>query len=530
MKFTLYCLLLWLCSALLSVATSGEDGKALYFDGKRSNGAILRARVAGGAVLQGELAACVRCHRPSGYGVNESDARTADITAATLFNPLKPRRDYLMRSLYQERHGVLAQMSARTPRSRPAYQNASDILRALREGVDTAGEKLSAVMPRYDIDIEDATALKAFLQTLGNEPSPGVDSETIHFATVVSEVDSERKNTMLTVMRAFIELHNREVAREKARADYSPLYKSELVHARRYWRLHVWTLPEQRQNWPTLLEKLYSEQPVFALLGGHVNGVWKPIHEFCEGARLPCLFPQTNWPVTTAGQYTLYLSQGIPGETQQIADRLDEIDVRNILQITGSDRNAAAAAVLLEKLAQERGFPIKTVSLTEYLNNKEQNQSQIDSAVLWFNASDFSRLSDSGVADKLPDSSFAAGSLLVNGNRSLPEGLPPNLNLTWQYALPGQEPPRLYRLRGWLAARQIHTTEETTALNTYLALDAVRHALVHAVDRYSRDYLIETIEHEIENQLNPGIYPRLSLGPGQRFAAKGARLRVRGRP
>lgn len=28
--------------------------------------------------------------------------------------------------------------------------------------------------------------------------------------------------------------------------------------------------------------------------------------------------------------------------------------------------------------------------------------------------------------------------------------------------------------------------------------------------------------HEIENLLTPGTYPRLSLGPGQRYAAKGA--------
>lgn len=70
----------------------------------------------------------------------------------------------------------------------------------------------------------------------------------------------------------------------------------------------------------------------------------------------------------------------------------------------------------------------------------------------------------------------------------------------------------------------VRTCWETTALNTYLALDAVRHALLHAVDRYSREYLIESIEHEIENQLNPGTFPRLSLGPGQRFAAKGASI------
>ena len=46
-------------------------------------------------------------------------------------------------------------------------------------------------------------------------------------------------------------------------------------------------------------------------------------------------------------------------------------------------------------------------------------------------------------------------------------------------------------------------------------------AISHLVGNYSKEYLIERIEHETENKLNPGIFPSLSLGPGQRFAAKG---------
>ena len=42
------------------------------------------------------------------------------------------------------------------------------------------------------------------------------------------------------------------------------------------------------------------------------------------------------------------------------------------------------------------------------------------------------------------------------------------------------------------------------------------------IDHFSQPYLIESIEHETENALNPGTYVRLSLGPGQRFASKGA--------
>jgi hypothetical protein len=46
-------------------------------------------------------------------------------------------------------------------------------------------------------------------------------------------------------------------------------------------------------------------------------------------------------------------------------------------------------------------------------------------------------------------------------------------------------------------------------------------ALAHMVDRFDRAWLVERVEHEAELIADPGVYPPLSLGPGQRFAAKG---------
>ncbi len=42
-------------------------------------------------------------------------------------------------------------------------------------------------------------------------------------------------------------------------------------------------------------------------------------------------------------------------------------------------------------------------------------------------------------------------------------------------------------------------------------------------DTFSRDYFIERVEHMTEQSLSSSaIYPRLSLGPGQRFASRGS--------
>jgi hypothetical protein len=41
-------------------------------------------------------------------------------------------------------------------------------------------------------------------------------------------------------------------------------------------------------------------------------------------------------------------------------------------------------------------------------------------------------------------------------------------------------------------------------------------------ENFSRDYFIERIEQMAQSALSPSIYPHLSLGPGQRFASRGA--------
>lgn len=60
--------------------------------------------------------------------------------------------------------------------------------------------------------------------------------------------------------------------------------------------------------------------------------------------------------------------------------------------------------------------------------------------------------------------------------------------------------------------------------NTYYALPMAQFGLKRIVDNISRDYLLEYAEREAEDALNPGTYPALTLGPGQRLASKGGFL------
>jgi phage gp37-like protein len=80
---------------------------------------------------------------------------------------------------------------------------------------------------------------------------------------------------------------------------------------------------------------------------------------------------------------------------------------------------------------------------------------------------------------------------------------------------------RSYRVRAWMRSRGVALSHERLQLATHFALSVADFALGHLVDRFSREYFLERVEHEAERALDPGLFPHLALGPGQRVASKG---------
>ena len=78
----------------------------------------------------------------------------------------------------------------------------------------------------------------------------------------------------------------------------------------------------------------------------------------------------------------------------------------------------------------------------------------------------------------------------------------------------------LLRLRAWLKSRGFSLTNERVQADSYLASLLVGSAVKHMRGNFSREYLIERIEHGLDNTVFRSVYPRLSLGPNQRFASK----------
>lgn len=481
-------------------------GRHIYLEGTG-----ISATVAAGAPLPGRLAACVVCHRPSGYGVSEGDARAPAVAAPVLFASLEPRRDRLLRDLYQERYGAIARSEAKTPRSRPAYRK-QDLARAVRDGVDPAGVALSAAMPRYAMSDEQVNALTAYLRTLGAAPDPGWGEESIRFATVVAPgVPERRVQAVLAVMRAYVARLNHEIERERERPGFSPLYKAEYASARRTWEIDVWRLEGPTDTWREQLRARLTAAPVFVVLGGLVPD-WAPVGAFCTAASIPCVFPETDFPgADDPTGTTLYLSGGLPEEVRLIAEDLDRRGVRRVIEFRGESPVASRLSALLH------------AELPELVAARDT--ADAEAAILWLGAGEAERALGSPPLLGFAGPVYASGGMLADERGTLPIHPAREILVAWRYADPGAIAPERLRARAWLRARGVAVPDEERAqLETWLVLELSAHAVVRLVDRPSRAFFIETVEHIAESGLNPGVYPRLSLGPGQRYAAHDARL------
>jgi mono/diheme cytochrome c family protein len=134
-----------------------KRGRHIYQHGESSAGRPITA-LAGGAEMSAGIFACGTCHGADGRGVPEGSVEPSDIRWETL------------------------QKIVMTGRKRPRYDE-ERLARAVREGVDSAGNELSPVMPRFRMSKEDLADLLAYLERLGNEPQPGLASDSITVTT-----------------------------------------------------------------------------------------------------------------------------------------------------------------------------------------------------------------------------------------------------------------------------------------------------------------------------------------------------------
>jgi hypothetical protein len=510
-------------------AGSQQDaGRRLYREGLLPDGTPLRAERPEGFALEGERAACVSCHRPSGMGsVEGSIGRTilvAPVAGPVLFEPARFHGVYLNRL----HHWVPNDQWARVL-TRGAYDEAA-LARSLREGLDPDGRRLLAPMPRYELDDAAVSALAAYLRTLSAQSSPGVEAETLHLATVTTpDAPPGQAEAVLGVLRAWS-----DSARASGQA----------------WFLHAWELSGAPESWRRQLDARYRERPVFAVLSGAGGAEWAPVHRFCEEWRVPCVLPSVDVaPESRDGFYSVYFSPGVLLEARVLARSLarsadGQGSTARIVQID-SDASGRRAG---EALGRELGGVATPLVERRYRltapGSVLAGLSRDDTLILWLRPSEIEQLA--AAAPEGP----AAGRTFLSAFLAPPESvsLPPSwkARATWVSLfddLGVQGRIAKLRLAGWLERSGLPLRDSLRAEgDAYAAsyLFAASLAEIRAQEArrprvpLGREHLLEALETQVgkysdgtelvDPDAHVAFYGRMSLGPGQRTAVRGGVL------
>ncbi|MBE0598913.1 MAG: amino acid ABC transporter substrate-binding protein, partial [Desulfuromonadales bacterium] len=289
-------------------------GERMYRQGVLPSGEPMQAVVQGDIPVDGTMFSCESCHLRSGLGSLEGTAITLPTNARELFRPFTMAAEEVIPDWAQ----IPASMQGGI--RRPAYTDET-LAMALWNGTDPTGREFDPIMPRYLLDPPQMDVLLYYLKHLSAAPSPGVTDTTLHLATVVSsDLPAPDREAMLSVLQGFVATQRGRSRQQDRRAKEAPFFEREMYTNYRQLQLHVWEVSGPPESWEAQLDRHYRQEPVFALIGGMVAGDWAPVHAFCESNRIPCLFPLTDLPVLSPGDwYTLYFSKGYFQEGEGVA-------------------------------------------------------------------------------------------------------------------------------------------------------------------------------------------------------------------
>lgn len=536
------------CALLALVATSvcgvaGQPGggESIYLHGKLPSGAPLEGvRESAGLTVKGTDAACVGCHQRSGLGTYEGynlEVTIPPITGAYLFRSREGRTEQTVLPYVEWMHG-----------NRDPYTDTT-LARAIREGLDSQGRPLSALMPRFALNDADMASLIEYLKQLGSHPAPGVSERELHFATVITpDVDPARRKAMLDVMQDYFAdknlfpIGNSREMRASAKGQSA----KSMFMSHRLWRLHVWDLTGPASTWSAQLDADMTREPVFALVSGLGGSNWAPVHQFCERRQLPCLFANADAPVDDSRDfYSLYFSRGVRLEADLIAHRIADrtqiqrapanerasqrsadgaAAVATVLQVYRRGDSGEAAALALATALKPLGIAVRNQPLAAGspgtgVGPALRTAQKSDALVLWLRPADLADLGEVAVA---PASVYLSGLMGGLEHAPLPTAWRGRARMTYPYELPEKRELRVRYALSWFSIRRIPIVDEPLQVNTYLACGLLAETLSHMADNLVQPFLVEMLQTKAERRLiNTGYYPRLVLALNQHFASKG---------
>jgi cytochrome c553 len=491
-----------------------ELGRRIYMEGILPSGKPLQGKRQKVVSVEGAVAACENCHRPSGMGSLEGNVVAPPINGRFLF--AKPEERLLAI--------VDTRAASNLTRAHAAYTEAS-LAKAVREGVNVGGGNMNPLMPHYDLNKTEIKALMAYLKQLSAQPSPGVSEDSIEFAAIVTpDTDAKQRETMLSMVQSIFAQRN---SSQEARSGQMKMPLDLIPRTPRTWKLSTWELKGEANTWAAQLQGFYRQKPVFAVVAGLSNADWTPVNDFCQQEKIPCMLPSVDVVPDKPGFYNLYFSHGVSLEAEVLAKHLktkSENNPHRLIQIIRDNQAGRVASEALTKALNGSNIQVETRKVTAQDATQWQaafkDVAGKDELMLWLGGDD---LAEAGKAVAKLDvaTAYLSGFLAKENFSAIPKTWA-NVRVVYPYELGENRTKNLNAVQQWMKTWNLAVVNEPQQAEVFFNMLFLTDLVSQMLDNLHRDYMIERAEDMLSVGSNVSPYPHLGLSRGQRYASKGA--------
>ena len=470
-------------------------GKQIYTQGTSSSGKEILAYIGDSSLeVPGATMACANCHASRGQGKPEGGIEPSNITWEALTKP----------------YGV----THASGRKHPAY-TARGLELAITRGLDPAGNKLLAAMPRYQMTKDDLADLVVYLKRLGTDADPGVADNRIVIGTAVPS-----KGPLLDMGQAVKDVLVAAFAEVNAQGG---IYDRQI-------ELKFVETGENATATRANIERLIRDEKVFAMTGVFLAGAEKEVTPLFAEQEVPLVGPLTLDPRlgSPLNRQVFYLTSGNAAQARAMISFLakqPEAKARSLAVVhTRTDLNASVVEAVKSE-AQKNG--LAAPSVIEYAGTfdavaivKQLSEKGIGAVLFLGGTADLATfITEADKANWFPQILLQSGGL----DRSVfnaPAGFEGKLLFTLPTSPSDQKVDALTEYRLLTEKYKLQPKHQAAQMSAYAAAKLLIEGLKRAGKDLSRERLIQVLEGFYEYQT--GLTPPITWGPNRRIGAMGA--------
>jgi ABC-type branched-subunit amino acid transport system substrate-binding protein len=469
-------------------------GKDIYF-GLTAPSPTITARVGTPPIeLASSVLACANCHGTDGRGKPEGQVVPSNITWEALTKP----------------YGV----THAGGRRHPPYTERL-LVRAIGLGIDPAGNRLQAAMPRFQMPRADADALTAYLKRLSTDAPPGISDSAIRIGTLVPATGpfADAGRAVAAALRAYFDSLNAQggiygrmlelrVASVDTGADGSPAGDTT-----------------------TGVAAFLDDAAPFALVGSLLPDADAKAMAQTEARGIPLVGPLMALPDTSSpGRTTFYLLSGAEQQAGALLDfQRSRAAVPSVSMVYTAAVVPAAMVDRIRAQGEQRGWRIACVNLegsTARAVARELKRSAVTHALLLASGPDVLALATELAAAEWTPTLLVPGSLATDDLLRLPSTLIDRTFIALPSVPSDLTPAALEEYR----ALAIQHRLPATAVTWHLAAIGSATVLAQGLKRAGRGVTRATLVSALEGltDFDSGWMPRLRFGRGRHIGASGA--------